>query len=149
VDERLAAMVRPLDWEPVEGWPCTKERAPALGGEYEIVRCDGDSGPSVCFRVGSLSFVFILERDPKGDLPTHMRPRQFASLEVAKAAAQADYERRTLSALSPSALAPDMSRELAEALRAIISRRVNGPDTYSILENARSALSRYEEASRG
>jgi len=130
--------VKPLEWEAVEGLPCTRERAQALGGEYEIVRLDGDDEPpSVCFRVGSLSFVFILEADPLG-LPGDRRPRQFASVDAAKAAAQADFDKRIRSALLPSSIpAPadgwgealelsGISGELIDAVAAAI--RADGSD---------------------
>jgi len=111
---------------------------------------NGASSPVGSYRVQTLGSKWEPLRDGYFMLPRlHGVVEALDTADEAKAVAQADYARRILSALSPSALAPDMSRELAEALRAIISRRVNGPDTYSILENARSALSRYEEASRG
>lgn len=95
--------VKPLEWVPVEEWKrCSKERAPAFGGEYQIVMLDPDDEPlpSLYFEIGLGAFMFRFEQgqDPMG-LPGETCPRKFPSVEAAKAAAQADYERRIRSAL--------------------------------------------------
>jgi len=95
--------VKPLVWSPVETWKqCSRERAPAFGGEYQIVMLDPDRDalPSLYFEIGLGAFMFRFEQaqDPKG-LPGETCPRKFPSIDAAKAAAQADYERRILSAL--------------------------------------------------
>ena len=96
--------VKPLEWVPVEEWKrCSKERAPAFGGEYQIVMLDPDDDeplPSLYFEIGLGAFMFRFEQgqDPMG-LPGETCPRKFPSVEAAKAAAQADYERRIRSAL--------------------------------------------------
>lgn len=101
--------VKPLVWEPVEAWmKCTKERAKAFGGEYQIVMLDPDDPeplPSLYFEIGLGAFMFRFEQgpDPMG-FPGDTCPKKFPSVEAAKAAAQADYEARICSALvaSPS-----------------------------------------------
>lgn len=98
--------IKPLEWSSVEAWKqCSKERAPAFGGEYQIVMRDpdGDQLPSLYFEIGLGAFMFRFEQaqDPMG-LPGETCPRKFPSITDAKAAAQADYERRIMSALEPT-----------------------------------------------
>ena len=101
-----AVEVRPMVWSPVESWKqCSRERAPAFGGEYQIVMLDPgeDELPSLYFEIGLGAFMFRFEQDqdPMG-LPGETCPRKFPSVEAAKAAAQADYRARILTALHPS-----------------------------------------------
>lgn len=96
--------VKPLEWVPAPNI-CTREKAAALGGHYSAVEFDAGTENShfaANIDLGGLAFVFILEPDPLGG----RRPKQFPSLETAKAAAQADYEARILAALDvdPGAL---------------------------------------------
>lgn len=103
----VEARVKPLVWEPCEAWKrCSKERAKAFGGEYQIVMLDPDDDPplpSLYFEIGLGAFMFRFEQgpDPLG-LPGETCPRTFPSVEAAKAAAQADYEARILAALLPA-----------------------------------------------
>lgn len=95
--------IKPLVWSPVEAWrQCSRERAPAFGGEYQIVMLDPDRNalPSLYFEIGLGAFMFRFEQaqDPMG-FPGETCPRKFPSIDAAKAAAQADFERRILSAL--------------------------------------------------
>lgn len=97
--------VKPLEWGPCEAWKqCSKERAPAFGGEYQIVMLDpnDDQLPSLYFEIGLGSFMFRFEQDqdPMG-FPGETCPKKFPSVEAAKAAAQADYEARIMAALEP------------------------------------------------
>ena len=95
---REAVRVKPLEWVDADEGMCTKWRAAALGGHYELVDFGKDDpGFAVNFHWGRpLSFWFIQgEPDERG--PTG--PKIFPTLEAAKAAAQADYEARILSAL--------------------------------------------------
>lgn len=100
----MAVKVKALEWEPVEAWKrCSKERARAFGGEYQIVMLDPDDEhplPSLYFEIGLGAFMFRFEQeqDPMG-FPGETCPKKFPSVESAKAAAQADYERRILSAI--------------------------------------------------
>ena len=69
-----------------------------MGGHYSTVEFDAGTENAhfaVNIDLGGLAFVFILEPDPLGG----RRPKQFPTLEAAKAAAQADYTARILSAL--------------------------------------------------
>jgi len=96
--------IKPLIWEPVPKWmECSKERALAFGGEYQIVMLDPYDDPplpSLYFEIGLGAFMFRFEQDqdPMG-FPGQTCPKKFPSVKAAKAAAQADYERRILSAL--------------------------------------------------
>src|SRR5690606_15010052 len=76
-----------------------------FGGEYQIVMLDPGEGelPSLYFEIGLGAFMFRFEQDqdPMG-LPGETCPKKFPSVEAAKAAAQADYEARILSALELS-----------------------------------------------
>lgn len=90
--------VKELEWEDADEGMCTKWRACALGGHYELVALDGDGGGlAVNFYWGRpLSFWFI-QGEPDEWGPTG--PKMFPTLDEAKAAAQRDYEVRILSAL--------------------------------------------------
>ena len=95
----LRARIKPLVWEDADEGMCTKWRAPALLGNYELVELDKGGGLSVNFSWGRpLSFWFI-QGEPNEYGPTG--PKQFPTLEAAKAAAQSDYEARIISALAP------------------------------------------------
>ena len=90
--------VKPLEWVAAPNI-CTREKAVALGGHYYAVEFDAGTENAhfaANIDLGGLSFVFILEPDPLGG----RRPKQFPTLEAAKAAAQADYEARILAALT-------------------------------------------------
>jgi hypothetical protein len=91
--------VKVLEWFPVEAI-CTREKAQALGGHYSVVEFDKDR-PDRHFAtnidLGGLAFVFLLEPDMEFG---GTRPKRFSTIEAAKAAAQADYEARIISALT-------------------------------------------------
>lgn len=92
-----AVRVRELVWEDVDAI-CTRQKAPALGGHYSVVEFDANTEEAhfaTNIDLGGLAFVFILEPDPLGG----RRPKRYPTLEAAKAAAQADYAARILSAL--------------------------------------------------
>ena len=92
--------VKPLVWADADQGMCTKWRAAALQGRYELVTFKGEEGWAVNFCWGRpLSFWFI-QGDPDKFGPTG--PKMFPTLDAAKAAAQADYEARVLSALEPA-----------------------------------------------
>lgn len=94
--------LKPLEWVPAEEI-CTKWRAAALGGHYELVWFDGD-GWSVNFSWGRpLSFWFI-QADPDEWGPTG--PKKFTDIEDAKAAAEADRAARVASELDQASLEP-------------------------------------------
>lgn len=100
VEVRELVSVKPLKWEDADEGMCTKWRAAALGGHYELVAFEGEDGFAVNFSWGRpLSFWFI-QGEPDEWGPTG--PKMFPSLDEAKAAAQADFESRILSALSPA-----------------------------------------------
>lgn len=113
--EKMVVKVKPLVWEPCEDWKvCSKERAPAFGGEYQMVLLDpkDDPRPSLYFEIGLGAFMFRFEQGEPDHLgPTG--PKKFPTFAAAKAAAQADYERRILSAVE----AVPASQIRAEALR--------------------------------
>ena len=101
--EKMVVKVKPLVWEPCEDWKvCSKERAPAFGGEYQMVLLDpkDDPRPSLYFEIGLGAFMF---RFAQGE-PDHLGPtgpKKFPTFAAAKAAAQADYTARILSAVDP------------------------------------------------
>jgi hypothetical protein len=97
-------MLKPLHWEDADQGFCTKWKAAALGGHYELVWFEDKQGFSVNFSWGRpLSFWFI-QGEPDEYGPTG--PKSFTTLDQAKAAAQADYEARILSALEPTTPSP-------------------------------------------
>ena len=92
--------IKPLEWEDADEGMCTKWRAAALGGHYELVSFDKEPGFAVNFHWGRpLSFWFI-QGEPDEWGPTG--PKIFPTLEEAKAAAMQDFEKRILSSLSPA-----------------------------------------------
>ena len=94
-----AEQVKPLEWEDADEGMCTKWRAAALGGSYDIVAFEGEDGFAVNFYWGRpLSYWFIQGEKDEWGYPTG--PKMFPSLDEAKTAAQADFERRALSALA-------------------------------------------------
>lgn len=101
--EKMVVKVKPLVWEPCEDWKvCSKERAPAFGGEYQMVLLDpkDDPRPSLYFEIGLGAFMFRFEQGEPDHLgPTG--PKKFPTFAAAKAAAQADYTARVLSAVDP------------------------------------------------
>ena len=98
-------MLKPLHWEDADQGFCTKWKAAALGGHYELVWFEDKKGFSVNFSWGRpLSFWFI-QGEPDEYGPTG--PKSFTTLDQAKAAAQADYEARILSALEPTTPSPE------------------------------------------
>ena len=95
---RSAVKVKPLVWVASPNI-CTREKAVALGGHYSVVEFDAGTSEAhfaTNIDLGGLAFVFILEPDPMGG----RRPKQFPTIEAAKAAAQADYEHRILALLT-------------------------------------------------
>ena len=117
LDERLVASVKPLVWEPCEDWKvCSKERAPAFGGEYQMVLLDpkDDPRPSLYFEIGLGAFMFRFEQGEPDHLgPTG--PKKFPTFAAAKAAAQADYTARILSAITTTTAASVRAEALREA----------------------------------
>jgi len=98
-------MLKPLHWEDADEGFCTKWKAAALGGHYELVWFEDKQGFSVNFSWGRpLSFWFI-QGEPDEYGPTG--PKSFTTLDQAKAAAHADYAARILSALEPTIPSPE------------------------------------------
>lgn len=89
--------VKPLEWEDADEGMCTKWRAAALGGHYELVEFDGEDGYAVNFHWGRPLSYWFIQGEPDEWGPTG--PKMFPSLYEAKAAAQADYERRIKAAI--------------------------------------------------
>jgi hypothetical protein len=93
------ARLRPLEWQEDTKSICTRAFAPALGGRMIVVELDPGSGVYAAgIDFGPLCFALIQARyeDLVG---SYSAPAQYPSIEAAKAAAQADYERRVLSCL--------------------------------------------------
>lgn len=110
--------VKPLVWVDADEGMCTKWRAAALQGRYELVTFKGEEGWAVNFCWGRpLSFWFI-QGDPDEWGPTG--PKMFPTLEAAKAAALADHEARISASLEPDA------REAARlgVVKITVSRRL-------------------------
>ena len=115
VDTRV--VVKPLVWVP-EDAPCTRFKAEALGGHMMIVELDPKTDPgkySVGFDLGGLCFKFVLAEYDDFP-PKYTAPAKFDGIEAAKAAAQADYETRIMSAIIGTAT-PAPSDKIAEAAR--------------------------------
>ena len=110
-------VVKPLVWKP-EDAPCTRFKAEALGGHMMIVELDPETHPgtySVGVDLGGLCFKFVLAEYDDFP-PKYTAPAKFEGIERAKAAAQADYETRVLSAIIGTAT-PAPSDKIAEAAR--------------------------------
>lgn len=96
----MGVKVKPLEWIP-EDAPCTRFKAEALGGHMMIVELDPETHPgtySVGIDLGGLCFKFVLAEYDDFP-PKYTAPAKFDGIDNAKAAAQADYEARILSAL--------------------------------------------------
>lgn len=94
----MTVCIKPLVWEDADEGMCTKFRAHALGGSYELVSFKGEEGFAVNFSWGRpLSYWFIQGDPDQWGYPTG--PKMFPTLESAVAAAQADYESRVWSAI--------------------------------------------------
>jgi hypothetical protein len=123
----LGVAVKVLEWFPVEAI-CTREKAQALGGHYSVVEFDKDR-PDRHFAtnidLGGLAFVFLLEPDMEFG---GTRPKRFSTTEAAKAAAQADYEARVLSALTTPPAREISEAEVERAARAIDALWSEGQD---------------------
>ena len=148
-------MLKPLHWEDADEGFCTKWKAAALGGHYELVWFEDKQGFSVNFSWGRpLSFWFI-QGEPDEYGPTG--PKSFTTLDQAKAAAQADYEARILSALEPTTPSPEaiVLAELVEGLRAAAEALDDySPLTGNSIETtasraARALIAKYGETDNG
>jgi len=137
-------VVKPLVWVP-EDAPCTRFKAEALGGHMMIVELDPETHPgtySVGFDLGGLCFKFVLA-EYDDFLPKYTAPAKFEGIEAAKAAAQADYETRVLSAIIGNAT-PAPSDKIAEAAQVIIAKwdadtktgLVYGPNEFAVMLRA-------------
>jgi hypothetical protein len=114
-------LCKELHWEDADEGFCTKWKAAALGGHYELVWFEDKQGFSVNFSWGRpLSFWFI-QGEPDEHGPTG--PKSFTTLDQAKAAAQADYEARILSALEPTTSSTEALLNLNEALVELMDDR--------------------------
>jgi hypothetical protein len=89
--------VKPLLWDDADQGICTKWRAAAFQGHYELVTFKNEKGWAVNFSWGRPFSFWFIQGDGDDFGPTG--PKMFPDLEAAKAAAQADYEARILSAL--------------------------------------------------
>ena len=136
--------IKPLEWEDADEGMCTKWRAAALGGHYELVSFDKEPGFAVNFHWGRpLSFWFI-QGDPDEWGPTG--PKMFPTLEEAKAAARADYERRIMSDIEVSASARAVTdEEVARAAAQLMQYGLNAPES-TIYAAAKAALASHEPA---
>jgi hypothetical protein len=92
--------VKPLVWDDADQGICTKWRAAAFQGHYELVTFKNEKGWAVNFSWGRPFSFWFIQGDDDDFGPTG--PKMFPDLEAAKAAAQADYEARILSALDNS-----------------------------------------------
>lgn len=92
--------IRPLVWQNADEGMCIKWRAPALVGSYDLVSFEGNEIFAVNFYWGRPLSYWFIQGEPDQYGPTG--PKMFPTLEEAKAAAQADYEARVLSALDPA-----------------------------------------------
>lgn len=96
---RSGGVVKGLEWEDADEGMCTKWRAAALGGHYELVDFGKDDpGFAVNFHWGRPFSFWFIQGEPDEWGPTG--PKIFPTLQEAKAAAQADYEARIRSALA-------------------------------------------------
>jgi hypothetical protein len=131
-------MLKPLHWEDADEGFCTKWKAAALGGQYELVWFEDKQGFSVNFSWGRpLSFWFI-QGEPDEYGPTG--PKSFTTLDQAKAAAQADYAGRILSALEATP-SPEAIVKAALEKAAGEANRMQGAGSEAIRNAIRSLAS--------
>jgi hypothetical protein len=114
-DPLRAVKIKLLEWEDADEGMCTKWRAPALGGSYDLVSFEGEEGFAVNFCWGRPLSYWFIQGAPDQFGPTG--PKMFHTLEAAKAAAQQDYESRIRSALEPDPLADARVQALVDALK--------------------------------
>ena len=118
--EPTEGMVKPLVWEDADEGMCTKWRAAALGGHYELVAFEGEDGYAVNFHWGRPLSYWFIQGEPDEWGPTG--PKMFPSLDAAKVAAQADYERRVLSCLTtPPSTDVEGVRALEDAILSVVA----------------------------
>lgn len=114
--EPQAVRVKKLEWEDADEGMCTKWRAAALGGHYELVILDKEDGLfSVNFRWGNPLGFWFIQGEPDQFGPTG--PKKFPSIEAAKAAAEADHAARVLSQIDAVSVAQVRAEALREAAR--------------------------------
>ncbi|MCH6203403.1 hypothetical protein L3V16_06060 [Brucella ciceri] len=106
--------VKKLEWVDADEGMRPKWRAAALGGRYEVVYFYKDEpGFAVNFHWGRpFSFWFIQGEPDEWGITG---PKIFPTIKAAKAAAQADYEARILSALEPAATCKESLQVAPEA----------------------------------
>ena len=114
--EPQAVRVKKLEWEDADEGMCTKWRAAALGGHYELVILDKEDGLfSVNFRWGNPLGFWFIQGEPDQFGPTG--PKKFPSIEAAKAAAEADHAARILSQIDAVPAAHVRAAALEEAAK--------------------------------
>ena len=136
--EGCGVRVKALEWFDVDAI-CTRQQAVALGGHYSAVEFDAGTEHAhfaANVDLGGLAFVFILEPDPLGG----RRPKQFPTLEAAKAAAQADFDARIMAALEPVAQPetpiPGQFETMCLAIEDVITGRGFDVDPWQPIETA-------------
>ena len=98
--EGMEGLLKQLVWEDVDEI-CTRCVAPVFGGKMIVVEISPGSGEySAGIDLGGLCFRLIQDAyDDNGF--RYSAPKNFGSIDAAKAAAQADYTARVLSAVDP------------------------------------------------
>lgn len=130
----VAVRVKKLVWVDADEGMCTKWRAAALGGHYELVILDKEDGLfSVNFRWGNPLGFWFIQGEPDQFGPTG--PKKFPSIEAAKAAAQADNEARVLSQIDAVPAAQVRAEALEEAATKATSFLVGDPKNGVPLRN--------------
>jgi len=125
-------------WKP-EDAPCTRFKAEALGGHMMIVELDPETHPgtySVGIDLGGLCFKFILA-EYDDFLPKYTAPAKFEGIEAAKAAAQADYETRILSAIIGTATPSD---KLVKLMSEVLASLKQGGQDMSLVADIEATL---------
>lgn len=114
-EARTGVRVKPLIWEAADEI-CTKWRAEAFQGRYELVTFKGEDGWAVNFSWGRPLSYWFIQGEPDVWGPTG--PKMFPTIESAKAAAQADCETRVLATIDAVDLRPvrEALRQCAEAM---------------------------------
>ncbi len=142
--EGMEGLLKQLVWEDVDEI-CTRCVAPVFGGKMIVVEISPGSGEySAGIDLGGLCFRLIQDAyDDNGF--RYSAPKNFGSIDAAKAAAQADYTARVLSAVDPdeitrlrAALADAQAVGFAvgvEAAKTAVSLnawKYGGDDAYSV-----------------
>jgi len=134
--EGMEGLLKQLVWEDVDEI-CTRCVAPVFGGKMIVVEISPGSGEySAGIDLGGLCFRLIQDAyDDNGF--RYSAPKNFGSIDAAKAAAQSDYTARVLSAVDPdeiTRLRADLAEAQAKIARLTEALAIAGPIALKVFD---------------